>query len=99
MRRLVHRREDGELGVEARRDLWVGIPLAADPAGGGVVDGRLYLPAIGAIALLGAWLVTWLPERDSLRGPASVAVIAALFGVGVWAFYAMYAAIGVPLHG
>lgn len=55
MRRLVHRREDGELGVEARRDLWVGIPLAADPAGGGVVDGRLYLPAIGAIALLGAW--------------------------------------------
>jgi len=26
-------------------------------------------------------------------------VIAAMFGLGVWSFYAMYAAFGVPLHG
>ena len=41
--------------------------------------------------------------RDQISGrvwPAaltSTAVIAALFGLGVWAFHAMYAAFGVPL--
>jgi hypothetical protein len=60
---------------------------------------RFYLPAIGAIALLGAWLVTRLPGRAWLAGLTSTAVITALFGLGVWAFYAMYAAIDVPLRG
>lgn len=32
-------------------------------------------------------------------GLTSVAVIVALFGLGVWSFYAMYAAFGVPLRG
>jgi len=111
VRRLVLGREAGS---EARRDVGVGIALAAswfaiwglycmytwttDPTNGAVGDVRFYLPAIGAIALLGAWLVTRLPARAWLRGLTSTALIAALFGLGVWAFYAMYAAIGVPLH-
>jgi hypothetical protein len=57
------------------------------------------LPAIGAISLLGAWLVTRMPGRAWLAGLTSTAVIAALFGVGVWVFHAMYAAFGVPLGG
>jgi hypothetical protein len=112
VRRLVVRREDDG---EARRDLWVGIALAAswfaiwglysmytwttDPTNSSVGDVRFYVPAIGAIALLGAWLVRRLPWRAWPRSLTSVAIIAALFGLGVWAFYAMYAAIGVPLHG
>ena len=60
---------------------------------------RFYLPAIGAISLLGAWLVTRIPGRAWLAGLTATAVIAALFGLGVWAFYAMYAAFGVPLSG
>jgi hypothetical protein len=59
---------------------------------------RFYLPAIGAIALLGAWLVTRIPRGAWLRGLASAAIIAALFGVGVWSFYAMYAAFGLRLR-
>ena len=60
---------------------------------------RFYVPALGAIALLGAWLVTRVPGRAWLAGLISAAVITALFGLGVWAFYAMYAAFGVPLSG
>ena len=60
---------------------------------------RFYAPALGAIALLGAWLVTRLPSRTWLAGAVTTVTIAALFGLGVWAFHAMYAAIGVPLHG
>jgi hypothetical protein len=60
---------------------------------------RFYLPAIGAIALLGAWLVTRIPGRPRRVGLTSTAVIAVLFGLDVWAFHAMYAAFGVPLGG
>jgi hypothetical protein len=71
----------------------------ADPTNGSVTDVRFYVPAIGPIALLAAWLVTRLPSRAWLAGLTSTsAIILALFGLGVWAFYAMYAAIGVPLH-
>lgn len=59
---------------------------------------RFYLPALGTIALLGAWLVTRIPGRAWLIGLISAAGIAALFGVGVWSFYAMYAAFGIPLR-
>ena len=96
----------------ARRDLWVGLALATswfaiwglysaytwttDPTSVTVQVVRFYLPAIGAISLLGAWLVTRIPGR---LWPAltSTTVIAALFGLGVWAFHAMYAAFGIPL--
>jgi hypothetical protein len=104
----------GEPDGEARRDLWVAIALAAswfaiwglyatytwttDPTNGSVGDVRFYVPALGPIALLGAWLVTRLPRRAWLAGATSTAVVTVLFGLGVWAFYAMYAAVGVPLR-
>src|SRR6476469_180461 len=114
VRWLILRRRGGEVGAAARRDLWVGITLAAswlaiwglysaytwttDPTSVTVQVVRFYLPAIGAIALLGAWLVTTIPGRAWLSGLTLAAVIAALFGVGVWSFYAMYAAFGVRLR-
>jgi hypothetical protein len=115
LRWLIFRRRGDEVGAAARRDLWVGLTLAAswlaiwglysaytwttDPTSVTVQVVRFYLPAIGAIALLGAWLVTRIPGRRAWpSGLASAAVIAALFGVGVWSFYAMYAAFGVRLR-
>jgi hypothetical protein len=105
----------GHADAEARRDLWVSIAVAAswlaiwglystytwttDPTNGSVSDVRFYVPALGAIALLGAWLVTRLSCRTWLAGVTTTATITTLFGLGVWAFHAMYAAIGVPLHG
>jgi hypothetical protein len=60
---------------------------------------RFYVPAIGAIALLGAWLVTRIPGRTWPAGLAAAAVTTATFGLGVWSFHAMYAAFSVPLSG
>src|SRR6185503_16108397 len=51
---------------------------------------RFYVPAIGAIALLGAWLVTRIPGRTWPAGLAAAAVTTATFGLGVWSFHAMY---------
>jgi hypothetical protein len=114
VRWLVLGRADGEAGAVARRDLWVGLALATswfaiwgvysaytwttDPTSVTVQVVRFYVPAIGAIALLGAWLVTRIPGR-AWPGLTSTAVVTALFGLGVWSFYAMYAAFGVPLSG
>ena len=69
-----------------------------DPTNSSVGDVRFYVPALGPIALLGAWLTTRLPRRPWLAGVTSTAVVTFLFGLGVWAFYAMYAAVGVPLR-
>ncbi len=115
VRWLVRRRVDGEAGALARRDLSVGAALAAswfaiwglysaytwttDPTSVTVQVVRFYVPALGAIALLGAWLVTRIPGRELRAGLTSAAVITAMFGLGVWSFYAMYAAFGVPLSG
>jgi hypothetical protein len=112
--RLTLARKDAEADMEVRRDVWVGTALALswlaiwtlystytwtnDPTNGSVGDVRFYVPAIGPIALLGAWLATRLPGRTWLAGLISIATITALFGLGVWAFYDMYAAVGVPLH-
>ena len=114
-RRLVLRAPGSRDGLRARRDLWVGLALATswlaiwglysaytwttDPTSVTVQVVRFYLPATGAISLLGAWLVTRIPGPGRLWAAAltSTAVIAALFGLGVWAFHAMYAAFGVPL--
>ena len=113
-RRLALRGVDGDAGAVARRDLWVGTAIAlswfaiwglyaaytwtTDPTSVTVQVVRFYVPAIGAIALLGAWLVTRVPGRASWAGLTSAAVITAMFGLGVWSFYAMYAAFGVPLR-
>ena len=115
VRWLVLRRVGGQAGAVARRDLSVGTALAAswfaiwglysaytwtaDPTSVTVQVVRFYLPAIGAISLLGAWLVTRIPGRTWLVGLTSAAVITAMFVLGVWSFYAMYAAFGVPLDG
>jgi hypothetical protein len=109
---VVRRLADRECSA-ARRDLFVGGALAlswlalwgvysaytwtTDPTSETVQIVRFYVPATGAIALLGAWLVTRIPGRGRRAALISVVAIAALFGVGVWSFYAMYAAFGVPL--
>jgi hypothetical protein len=115
LRWLVLRRAGGEASAVARRDLGVGLAVAAswfaiwglysaytwttDPTSVTVQVVRFYVPAIGAIALLGAWLVTRIPGRAWRAGLTSAVVITAMFGLGVWSFYAMYAAFGVPLSG
>jgi hypothetical protein len=51
---------------------------------------RFYLPALGAISLLGAWLVTRIPGRAWLTGLTTAAVIIALFVQGVSSFHVMW---------
>jgi hypothetical protein len=106
-------RVDGRASEMARRDLCVGLGLAAswfaiwglysaytwttDPTTVTVQFVRFYLPAIGAISLLGAWLITRIPGRAWFVGLTSTAILVTLFVLGVEAFHAMYAAFGVPL--
>jgi hypothetical protein len=108
VRRLVLRRAGGQASAMARRDLWVGLAMAAswfavwglysayywtnDPSEDTLQAARFYVPPIGAIALLGGWLVTRIPGRPWLAGVTSAAVAAALFGLGAWSFHAMVAA-------
>jgi hypothetical protein len=106
VRKLALRRVGGEEGAMARRDLWVGLAVAAswfgiwglyaaytwtaDPTLNTLQVVRFYVPAIGAISLLGAWLVTRIPGRAWVIGLTSTAVITALFGLGVWSFHDMW---------
>ncbi len=94
----------------ARRDLWAGLALAAawlaiwgvyaayywtnDPTETTLDTVRFYLPAIGPISLLGAWLVIRVPGRAWLAGLTSAAVVAVMFALGDWSFHAMVAGIG-----
>jgi hypothetical protein len=115
LRWLMLRRAGGHAEEVARRDLWVGLALAApwfaiwglysaytwttDPTTVTVQFVRFYVPALGAIALLGARLVTRVVTgRAWLAGLTTAAVTTAMFGLGVWSFYAMYAAFGVQLN-
>jgi hypothetical protein len=66
--------------------------------GPGTSHPGFYLPALGPIAILGAWPVTRLPGRAWLTGLITVAAITLLFTQGTQAFHAMYAAFGVPLN-
>jgi len=93
----------------APRDLWTGLALTAswlaiwgvysayywtnDPSEDTLQTVRFYVPAMGAIALLGAWLVTRIPSRAWPAGLTSAAVIAAMFVLGAWSFHAMVAGI------
>jgi hypothetical protein len=103
----------GHAAAGARRDLAVAAALAASwfgvwalyaaytwtavPFLSTLQSARFYVPALGAISLLGAWLVTRLPRRAPLAAVTSAAVVAALFGLGIWAFNDMRAfPMGVP---
>jgi hypothetical protein len=114
VRRVRLRRTGGEQRRGARRDFAVGTALAASwfgtwgvyaayawttqPGLSSLQTARFYVPATGAIALLGAWLLvrgrrtrsaTGLPP---LTATATAAVIVALAGLGLWSFHDMLAA-------
>jgi hypothetical protein len=104
-RRVRLRGAGDERAVQARRDLAVGLALAAswfsvwglyaayawtaNPFGSTLQFARFYVPAAGAISLLGSWLVTRLSRRASLAAVTSAAVAVAMFGLGVWSFAVM----------
>ena len=48
------------------------------------------MPALGAISLLGAWLLVRVPRSQPLAALTLLAVVAALPGLGGWAFHDMY---------
>jgi hypothetical protein len=92
-------------GRPASLDLAVGLTLAASwlsvwglyaaytwttaPDLSSLQSVRFYLPAIGAISLLGAWLVTRLPLRPPLATVTVAAVVTAMFGLGIWSYTSM----------
>jgi hypothetical protein len=111
-RRARLRRAGGEPAARARRDLAVALALTATwfsvwglyaaytwtarPGGGTLQVVRFYVPALGAIALLGAWFLTQLAARLTARAArraplalTSAALVAAMFGLGAWSFTAM----------
>jgi hypothetical protein len=102
-------RGGGEPAARARRDLAVALGLAAtwfsvwglyaaytwtaQPFGGTLQVVRFYVPALGAIALLGAWFLVevgaWLTARAPRSAPlalTSAVVVVAMFGLGAWSF-------------
>jgi hypothetical protein len=99
---IVLRRAGGEQASWARHDLAIGLALAASwfsvwglyatytwtaaPGLSSLQAVRFYLPAIGAISLLGAWLVVRLPDRAPLAAVTTAAIVAAMFGLGIWSF-------------
>jgi hypothetical protein len=104
----------GPTGARVSRDVGVGLAIAAtwmaiwalystytwttDPTNFTVQVIRFYVPALGPIALLGAWLVTRIPGRGWRTGAITAAVVALLFVQGTLEFHTMYAAFGVPLN-
>jgi hypothetical protein len=107
------RRAGRARAAPARRDLAVGLALAASwcavwgfyaaydwtaqPGVSTLQGARFYVPALGAIALLGAWLVVRVPPRAALT---TAAVVVVMFGLGAWGFADMrdHAFLGPP-HG
>jgi hypothetical protein len=102
VRRARPQREDRERSGPARRDFAVGLALAASwfsvwglysaytwtaqPGIRTFADSRFYLPAIGAISMLGAWLLVRLAHRTSMAAVMPATVIAAMFGMGFWSY-------------
>ena len=96
------RGNDDERAAHARRDLAVALALAAswfsvwglyaaytwtaNPFGSTLQFARFYVPALGAISLLGSWLVTRLPRRAWLAAVTFAAAAVLMFGLGGWSF-------------
>jgi hypothetical protein len=103
---LRRRRADGQRAAVARRDPAVALALGACWAANWVLyatytwtagpdlstlqAARFYVPALGAISLLGAWPLVRVPRRPPLIAVTTLVVVAALFGLGSWAFHDMY---------
>ena len=102
----LRRRAGGQQAAAARHDLAVAVTLAACWAGIWILyatctrtaapglstlqAARFYVPALGAISLPGAWLLVRVPRRQPLAAATTLAAVAALFGLGSWAFHDMY---------
>jgi hypothetical protein len=109
VRRLRLPRDNRQAGAVARRDLRAGLALAAswfaiwavystyywtnDPTENTLQTVRFYAPAIGAMSLLSAWLISRVPGRAWLAGLTSAVVVTAMFCLGAWSFHAMVASI------
>jgi hypothetical protein len=103
---LRNRRADVQQAALARRDLAAALALAASwaaiwalyatytwtaaPGLSTLQAVRFYVPALGAISLLGAWLLVRVPRRQPLAAITALIVTGALFGLGGWAFHDMY---------
>ena len=66
--------------------LYAAYTWTAQPGLSTLQGARFYVPALGAIALLGAWLVVRVPPRAPLAALTSAAVVLVMFGLGLWAF-------------
>ncbi|HUC59613.1 MAG TPA: hypothetical protein VMA95_19590 [Streptosporangiaceae bacterium] len=103
---IVVRRARSRRSAEAGRDLAVGAALFAcwlamwglysaytwttAPGASTLQVARFYVPALGAIALLGAFLVTKLPWRiPELTAAGTAAVVVVMFAIGIGDFHAM----------
>ncbi len=100
------RRTGGQRAAAARRDLAVALALAAcwaaiwvlyatytwtaAPGLSTLQAARFYVPALGAISLLSAWPLVRVPRKQPFIAITTLAVVAALFGLGGWAFHDMY---------
>jgi len=100
------RRAGGQQAAVARRDLAVALALAAcwaaiwvlyatyawtaAPGLSTLQAARFYVPALGAISLLGAWLLVRVPRRQPRVAITTLTAVAALFGLGSWSFHDMY---------
>jgi len=84
--------------------LYAAYTWTAQPGGGTLQVVRFYVPALGAIALLGAWLLVSLGTRLATRSAplalTSAALVVAMFGLGAWSFTTMraFSLGGVVVH-
>jgi hypothetical protein len=114
LRWLRVRRTGGEHAATARQDLAVGLALTAAwaaiwslyatytwttaPGLSTLQSTRFYVPALGPIALLGAWLIVRVPRRRTLAVITTIAICATLFWLGAQAFHDMYQSPWVDMH-